>query len=156
MVDNLIISSKCDEIIDEVQEKWVYLSLCVKQKPLFWLRHMCPSITNGILSDVDNIIRLKFNNIIGQELTDDDYIHALLPLKKGGVGIGTALELRIASYVANVEEINNNVLKVLPSASYLESDFLDSVDDDTIFTSEIIKNYTINFKNLIICNFHII
>ena len=65
MVDNLILSSKCDEIIDEVQEKWVYLSLCVKQKPLFWLRHMCPSITNGILSDVDNIIRLKFNEIIG-------------------------------------------------------------------------------------------
>ena len=74
-------------------------------------------------------------------------ITSLLPLKSGGVGLNTALDLRIASYVANVEEVNSGVMLAFPGATYLSSNFLESVNENTVFTSDEIKTYVLNYLN---------
>ena len=47
---------KCDDIIEEAQHKWVYLSNIIQHKVSFYLRHICPGVTKLEWTEIDRFI----------------------------------------------------------------------------------------------------
>jgi hypothetical protein len=70
LVDKYIEGCKCDEVVQNVQAKWVYLLWVIRQKFPFWFRHMCPSITSSVEGKIDTHMRSKFDMVLGQPTLD--------------------------------------------------------------------------------------
>lgn len=119
MIDEYIDDCKCDSAVKSPQEKWVYLYWVIRQKFPFWLRHMSPTITNDFARDIDQHLRVKLSNVIGEPISDDIWNQARLPVKSHGFGLGHVEDTISAAYVANVMETQTAVLDKLPSATYL-------------------------------------
>ena len=84
LIDEYIDDCKCDTNVKSPQEKWVYLYWVIRQKFPFWLRHMSPTITSDFARDIDQHLRVKLNNVIGEAISDDTWNQARLPVKSHG------------------------------------------------------------------------
>lgn len=121
LVDKYIEGCKCDEVVQNVQAKWVYLLWVIRQKFPFWFRHMCPSITSSVEGKIDTHMRSKFDMVLGQPTLDREWIQACLPTKAHGCGLGRPADIISAAFAANVEETTNAIRSKLPATSvYLD------------------------------------
>ena len=113
IIDKFIESGKCDEQVEEIQAKWVYLLWIIRQKFPFWFRHMSPSITAKFKSVIENHVRSKFEDILGQKTTNAEFDQVCLPGKQHGMGLNKPEDVMASAYSANVSETGNNVKKKL-------------------------------------------
>ena len=85
---------------------------------------MCPNITLPLAPLIEDLLRGKFNPIVGTPVSDEQWEQASLPVKCGGFGMGKVADTITAAFVANVQETREHVRSKLPSAQYL-----DHIDD---------------------------
>ena len=114
LVNQYIQSAECDNEIESLQQKWVYLLRIIKQKFPFWLKHMCPSITTQELPRLDALLKAKMDNI------DMQWKQTCLPIKSGGCGLGFVNDTITSAFVAHVEETINILKSTFTNAPYLE------------------------------------
>ena len=124
LIDDFSTLASCVDDLKEPQEEWVFLLWVLRQKFPYWLRHMSPSITLPLAPLIENLLRDKFNPIVGTPVSDDQWEQASLPVKSGGFGLGKVTDTITAAFVANVQETKEHVRSKLPSAMYL-----DHIDD---------------------------
>ena len=125
LIDAFIQLCECDVSVSSPQERWVYLYWVIRQKFPYWLRHMAPSITTGVATDIDDLLRAKLNKIIGEPISDLTWDQARLPIKSHGFGLGHTMS---AACVANALEMMKAVQDKLPSATCL--DHLDDAQEE--------------------------
>ena len=110
------------EQIEDPQEKWIFLLWVLRQKYPFWFRHLSPIITEPIADQVDMVMRQAFAEIIGRQVSHEEWEQVCLPIKQHGFGLGNIKSVACAAFTANVFETRTHVMKQLPStAKYLEN-----------------------------------
>lgn len=141
LVEKFISTSECDKDVTSVQQKWVYLSQVIRQKFPFWFRHMCPTITASSLPSVVSLLKQKFAEIGGFEITDENWAQICLPIKSHGCGLGNPQDTITAAFVANVDETIQAVKEKLPDAQYLKLLFdggsIEDISEDTIVSDDV-------------------
>ena len=151
LIEKFASTCECDEVVDSVQQKWVYLLWVIRHKFPFWFRHMCPSVTLDKLPAITGVLKSKFSAIAGFELdvTESVWRQVCLPIKSHGCGLGDPLDVTTAAFVAHVDETIGAVRQHFPNAAYLDllhSD--DDVPDDHQFESPDIERFVLGYRNL--------
>jgi hypothetical protein len=143
LVNKFITAGNCDEIVEEAQEKWVYLLWVTRQKFPFWFRHMCPSITSTVDMRIETHIRRKFDTVLGQATTDREWAQACLPTKTHGCGLGRTADIISSAFAANVEETMVAVKRKLPATQIYLNLFHSNPDavNAHVFESEGIRQF---------------
>ena len=120
IVDEFKITCSYDDIVDEAQHKWIFLTNIIQHKVAFWFRHLSPNISSTCAAEIDSFIKKKLNIIMGNDnLTDGDYDGAFLPIKQYGLGLHYARDSIAAAFLGNYDEIQEHILKIIPKATYL-------------------------------------
>ena len=123
LVNQYIQETQCDNEVDSLHQKWVYLLRIIKQKFPFWLKHISPSITIQELPRLNALLKEKMNDIVNVELSDMQWRQTCLPIKSGGCGLGFIDDTVTSAYVAHVDETINVMKSTFTNAPYL--DFFD-------------------------------
>ena len=148
LVNQYIQSAECDNEIDNLQQKWVYLLRIIKQKFPFWLKHMCPSITSQELPRLNALLKEKMDNIVNVELSDAKWKQVCLPIKSGGCGIGFVNDTVTSAFVAHVEETINILKSTFTNAPYLELfDLQTPIHEGFSFPSESAERAVWEYRN---------
>lgn len=117
LVNKFIRSGECDAVVEEAQEKWVYLMWVIRQKFPFWFRHMCPSITSTVEGKIETHMKKKFEAVLGQTVSQREWEQACLPTKSHGCGLGRPPDTISAAFAANIEETLSSVKEKLPATT---------------------------------------
>ena len=147
LVNEYIQVSKCDNEVDSVHQKWIYLLRIVKQKFPFWLRHMCPSITIQEAPRLTALLREKMSTIVNSELTDTQWRQVCLPIKSGGCGLGFVDNTITSAFVAHMEETMDVLKNIFIDAPYLE--LLDTsvpLPEDYMYPTETAKKVVEEYR----------
>ena len=64
LIDKFVATCECDDEVESVQQKWVYLLWVIRHKFPYWFRHMCPSITVDKLPAINRLLKSKFSAIV--------------------------------------------------------------------------------------------
>ena len=150
LIEKFASTCECDEVVDSVQQKWVYLLWVIRHKFPFWFRHMCPSITLDKLPAITAVLKSKFSAIAGFELdmTESVWKQVCLPIKSHGCGLGDPLDVTTAAFVAHVDETSGVVRQHFPNAAYLDLLHSDDVADDHQFDSPDIERFVLGYRSL--------
>ncbi len=151
LIDKFVATCECDDEVESVQQKWVYLLWVIRHKFPYWFRHMCPSITVDKLPAINRLLKSKFSAIAGFELdvTENVWKQVCLPIKSHGCGLGDPYDVITAAFAAHVDETFSEVKQHFPNAAYLDllhSD--DDIDDDWQFESPDIKQFVLGYRKL--------
>ena len=152
LVEKFVKVCSCDEEVEHVQQKWVYLLWVIRHKFPFWFRHMCPSITLAKLPAITDLLKSKFSAIAGfeRDVTDSVWTQVCLPIKSHGCGLGDPHDVVTAAFVAHVDETFGAVRQRFPNAAYL--DLLHSSEDiaegDYRFDSPDIEHFVLGYRRL--------
>ena len=118
-INKLKTESEILKNIEDNQTKWVFLYYVLSRKFYYILKHITPSLlTSEILTDISDMLKKVFENIVGQPIKNMSWDQARLSIKTGGFGIGYIEDIALASYYANVIETMPHVLEMLPNTKY--------------------------------------
>jgi hypothetical protein len=150
LIEKFAATCECDDAVDSVQQKWVYLLWVIRHKFPFWFRHMCPSITLDKLPAIKAVLQSKFSAIAGFELdvTESVWRQVCLPIKSHGCGLGDPLDVTTAAFVAHVDETIDVVRQHFPNAAYLDLLHSDDIADDHEFGSPDIEQFVLGYRRL--------
>ena len=148
LVDQYVQSAQCDNDVESVHQKWVYLLRIVKQKFPFWLRHICPSITVQEAPRLTALLREKMNTIVNCELSDTQWRQVCLPIKSGGCGLGFVDDTITSAFVAHMEETMDVMKNIFNNAPYLDLlDLNTPLPENYAFPTENAKKVVQEYRN---------
>ena len=150
-MENFVTVCSCDDEVDSVQQKWVYVLWVIRHKFPFWFRHMCPSITVDKLPTITALMKRKFSVIAGfdVEVTEGVWRQACLPIKSHGCGLDDPYDVITAAFVAHVDETMDAVKKQFPTAAYLDLVHRrEGIEDGHQFDSPDIEQFVRGYRRL--------
>jgi hypothetical protein len=140
------LSKKCEDLrkamdrlkLLESHDALVILRNSLSVPKLLYILRTSGCAGNVLLQTFDNILRNGLSDILNVALTDDQWIQASLPVRHGGLGIRSVVQLASSAFLASAAGVTQHLALILPNR------LVDQRDSLVISTLDIWKKENIS------------